>query len=130
MGLPRWRGPESKQLGSSGFESRRACHQPLTHCVIVREDLPRGTLAAQIIHAAGESSPGGLPTNTYAIALAARDEAHLALIEQELLERQIPHCAVREPDAPWSDALMAIGIVPLVDRAIVKPVTRSLRLLK
>jgi hypothetical protein len=98
--------------------------------VIVREDLPRGVLAAQLIHAAGESSPGDLPTHTFAVALAARDQAHLELLEQKLLERQIPHHAIREPDAPWNNALLAIGIVPVSDRAIVKPVTRSLALLK
>lgn len=98
--------------------------------MIVREDLPRGTLAAQIVHAAGESSPGDLPTNTFAVALAARDEAHLQEIERQLVARKIPHRAIREPDAPWSNALMAIGVVPVFDRAVVKPVTGSLALLK
>jgi hypothetical protein len=98
--------------------------------VIVRADLPRGVLAAQLIHAAGESSPGDLPTHTFAVALAARDEPHLELLERKLLKHQIPHRAIREPDAPWNHALMAIGIVPVSDRAVVKLVTSSLALLK
>lgn len=98
--------------------------------MIVREDLPRGVLAAQLIHAAGESSPGGLPTHTFAVALAARDQPHLEFLEQKLLERKIPHRAIREPDAPWDNALMAIGLEPVADRALVKPVTSSLALLR
>lgn len=98
--------------------------------MIVREDLPRGVLAAQLIHAAGESSPGGLPTHTFAVALAARDQVHLESLEQKLLAHRIPHRAIREPDAPWDNALMAIGIEPISDRAIVKPVTGSLTLLR
>lgn len=68
---------------------------------------------AQTIHAAGESSPGNLPSNTYAIALAARDEAHLLEIEAKLKSLEIPHHAIREPDAPWSGAIMSIGIPPM-----------------
>ena len=72
-----------------GFESRRArCENDprihLTHYVIVREDLPTGVMAAQIVHAAGESSPGDLPPNTFAVALAASDEQQLELVEHEL----------------------------------------------
>lgn len=130
MRRPQWGDPESKRLGESGFEPRQTRHRPLTHYVIVREDLPRGVLAAQLIHAAGESSPGNLPTHTCAVALAARDEAHLEDLERGLLDRDIPHRAIREPDAPWDNALLAIGIEPVSDRATVKPVTGSLGLLK
>ena len=83
---------------------------------MIREDLPLGVIAAQLIHAAGESSPGNLPPTTYAVALAARDEAHLLQIEDRLKFRKIPHFSIREPDAPWSGALMAIGIPPMVWR--------------
>lgn len=112
----------------SGFDSRRA--QPLTHYCLIRQDLPRGVLAAQLIHAAGESAPGGLPSGTIAVALAARDEAHLASLELQLRHLGIPHRAIREPDKPWNGALMAIGIEPVVDRALVREVTGSLRLLR
>lgn len=101
----------------------------LTHFCIVRQDLPRGTLAAQLIHAAGESSVQ-VPEGTFAVALAAKNEGHLALIEQKLRTLGIPHHAVREPDAPWNGALMAIGLPPTTDRSSVKPITKSLRLLK
>ncbi|MFV8749694.1 peptidyl-tRNA hydrolase [Nannocystaceae bacterium ST9] len=97
---------------------------------MIRQDLPRGVLAAQLIHAAGESSRGALPPHTVAVALAARDEVHLESLEQALRRLDIPHRAIREPDPPWNGALMAIGIVPVADRSIVKPVTGGLKLLR
>jgi hypothetical protein len=97
---------------------------------VVRQDLPRGVLAAQLIHAAGESSRAVLPPHTFAVALAAKDEAHLESLEMALRRSNIPHCAIREPDPPWNGALMAIGIVPVADRSTVKPITGSLKLLR
>jgi len=128
-------GPRGKQLGSSGFESRRTHPQlaspgPLTHYCILREDLPRGVLAAQLIHAAGESSPGDLPKNTFAVALAARDATHLEFVESKLQDLGIPHHAIREPDEPWNGALMAIGIPPVEDRNTLKKAVSSLPLLR
>ncbi|MCB9569401.1 MAG: hypothetical protein H6710_19660 [Myxococcales bacterium] len=101
----------------------------LTHYCIVRADLPRGVLAAQLIHAAGESAPGGLPRGTTAVALAADDEAHLELVEGRLRALGIDHVAIREPDPPWSGALMAIGLAPVVDRRALARVCAGLRLL-
>ena len=100
-----------------------------THYVIVRADLPLGVIVAQTIHAAGESSPGpGLPTGTRAVALAARNERHLATLEQELIGLDIPHRAIREPDR--FNELMAIGIFPVADRTTLQTVTKRLRLLR
>lgn len=42
--------------------------------------LPRGLLAAQVVHAAGESSPGDLPEGTHAVVLAAEDQQHLRVL--------------------------------------------------
>lgn len=86
-------------------------------------------MAAQLIHASGESSPGNLASNTYAVCLSARDEQHLLELEQKLIGHEIPHVAIREPDAPWNGALMSIGIVPC-DRKFPKRVTSQLPLLK
>lgn len=101
----------------------------LTHYCIIRKDLPLGVFAAQLIHAAGESSPGNLPDHTFAVCLAARDEEHLLEIESKLLDQGIPHKAIREPDAPWNGQLMAIGISPC-DRSVCKYVTSGLPLVK
>lgn len=48
--------------------------------------------------------------------LAARDEAHLAHVEAQLAELGACFVAVREPDPPWSGALMALGVEPVADR--------------
>ena len=62
------------------------------------------------------------------MALAAKDEDHLAFLESKLQRLEIPHVAIREPDR--DDELMAIGIRPVEDRALVRKVTSSLPLLK
>jgi peptidyl-tRNA hydrolase len=85
-------------------------HDPLTHYVIVRRDLPRGLLAAQIVHAAGESSPGNLDDGTFAVVLAAADEPELAAIERRLGAAGLAPRAIREPDL--GGALTALGLPP------------------
>src|SRR5262249_26483918 len=60
----------------SGPQQQQAS-DPLTHFIVVREDLETGIASAQIAHAAGESSPGDIPEGTYAIVLAVPDEASL-----------------------------------------------------
>lgn len=85
---------------------------PLTHYVVVRNDLPVGVLAAQLIHAAGESSPGNVPEGTYAIALAVPNERALELLAVRLLRARVAFTAIREPDAPYNGALMALGLAP------------------
>lgn len=67
---------------------------------------------AMCAHGAGESSPGNLPDGTYAIVLGAKDEAHLKDIVTRLITNKVPHVLINEPDAPWNNQLMAVGIVP------------------
>jgi hypothetical protein len=86
-------------------------------------------MMAQTIHAAGESSPGNLPPATRAVALAVPDEAALLRLEQELIAAGVAHRAIREPDAPYNGALMAIGIVPQ-PREPLRPLLGKLTLLK
>lgn len=81
-----------------------------------------------LIHAAGESSRG-VPNGTHAVALAAEDEIHLARIERRLVFERVPHVAIREPDPPYSGALMAIGLEP-APRAHLPKVLKSLSLLE
>lgn len=93
----------------------------LTHYVVVRADLPIGFMAAQIVHATGESVTGRVHPNTNAVVLVARDEAALSLLERQVTDAQIAHVAVREPDAPWNGALTAIGFEPIADRKLLRP---------
>lgn len=100
-----------------------------THYCIVRDDLPRGVLAAQLIHAAGESGAG--ERGLYAVALAVRGEAELRLVEDKLRFLEIAHRAIREPDPPWNGQLMAIGVVPMArDDRRLRRVLQRLPLLK
>ncbi len=86
----------------------------LYHYVIIRADLPRGVQIAQTIHAAGESSPGNLPPTTHAVALETPNEQGLLDLEARLTHAGIAHMAIREPDEPYNNQLMAIGIPPQV----------------
>lgn len=101
----------------------------IAHYCIARADLPRGLQTAQIIHAAGESSAGNLPPHTYAIALEAKDEAHLAQISFDLFQKGIPHKRIIENDAPWTGQLMAIGIPPM-ERSKLRKYLSALPLIK
>lgn len=135
----------------------------LTHYIVVRRDLPFGTILAQVTHAAGESFaayafrsssekerpasvgrsvvqvhpaeptyPGepravagvnpasGTISHTVAVVLGARSEGKLLRLERQLVSAGVPHVAIREPDAPWRGALMAIGLEP-GDRAALSP---------
>lgn len=94
------------------INTRPDLHDPLTHYVVVRSDLPLGVLAAQIVHAAGESSPGNLPEATRAVVLTVAGEEALERLFARLARAQVAYRAIREPEAPWNGALMAIGVVP------------------
>jgi hypothetical protein len=64
------------------------------------------------VHAAGESSPGNLPHDTHAVVLSVPDASALEALRVRLEAAHVPHVAIREPDAPWNNALMSIGLVP------------------
>jgi hypothetical protein len=98
-------------LPSSG-SSRGLAADPLTHYVIVRGDLPRGMMMVQAIHASGESSPGDLTTGTHAIALSARDSAHLAETAQGLESVGLEHVRIVEDCPPYAGDLLAVGVRP------------------
>lgn len=85
--------------------------------------------AAQIIHAAGESSPGNLPDNTYAVALTVKDEAELYSLADDLLRAGLPRHLCVECDAPYTGQAMALGIPPM-DRKRLKPLLSKYPLLR
>lgn len=68
------------------------------------------------------------PPTVYAVCLAVDNERKLAEIEDQLIQRGIKHAAFREPDL--GNSLTCIGIFPVEDRAILKPITKRIRLLK
>lgn len=85
----------------------------VSHYCIVRGDLPRGVIAAQLVHAAGESVRGELPPGTRAVVLAVHDERSLVRVAARLHDLGVPHRLIREPDPPWCGAAMAIGVCPI-----------------
>lgn len=78
----------------------------------MRRDLGIGLLGAMLVHAAGESSPGNLSQDTHAVVLAVMDESALVALAARLMKAEIAFVEIREPDPPWNNALMAIGLVP------------------
>lgn len=80
--------------------------------MVVRADLPLGTVLAQTIHAAGESHPLPVESGTYAVALQVPDEAALFAVSDQLTEAGFSHTLIREPDAPYLGQAMAIGLPP------------------
>jgi len=85
-------------------------------------------LAAQVVHAAGESSPGELPAGTHAVVLSAGTVGLHALSER-LTSESVPHSPIIENDPPYENQLMAIGITPARKEEIY-PYVRKFELLK
>jgi hypothetical protein len=80
--------------------------------VIARADLPRGIQSAQIVHAAGESSPGGIPPGTFAVCLTVATERDLVKLADDLRRAAVAFTAIFEPDPPFHGQLMALGVAP------------------
>lgn len=93
--------------------------------VLVRSDLPRGVQTAHVAHAASEAA--GHPP-TIVVALAVPDEATLRRIAAELGVQ--PHVLVCEDAGRFAGQAMALGIVPVADRATVRKVVGDLSLVK
>ena len=96
--------------------------------MIVREDLPKGVLAAHVLHAAGESGPA--PPGSIAVALGVSSEVELLRVAARLDARGIAHVLIREDAGPFDGQATAIGIPPCSDRAAVRKATSDLRLVK
>lgn len=85
--------------------------------------------AAQVVHAAGESSPGNLDPGTFAVVLAVPNERALLDVAARLERERVAFVHVHEPDAPHNGALMALGLRPARKEALRRHVS-SLPLLK
>jgi hypothetical protein len=100
--------------------------------VIVRDDAPAGVQAAMIVHAAGHSAqlPGASPAAPPAVAVALlAPVGELIALSRALADHDLPHVLVREPDEPWCNAPMAIGVVP-TQRARVRRLLAHLPLVR
>lgn len=70
-----------------------------------------------------------LPEDTHAVALGVAGESDLAALEEALQRADLAHVAVREPDAPWRGALMAIGLAPAFKTSRLREVMSTFRLI-
>ena len=82
-------------------------------------------MAAQLIHAAGESGPA--ETGTVAVALQVPYEHKLVALSERLERHDIEHVLIREPDPPWNGQAMALGVRP-TDRGKVRRHFKNLKL--
>ena len=93
----------------------------------MRSDLPRGVLAAQVVHAAGESGPA--KPGTYAVVLGAPSSEALGALSERLDRFSIKHHKVVEAEGEYAGCLLAIGIPPQ-PKARIKKALSSVPLLR
>ncbi len=112
----------------------------LVHYIFVRRDLPIGTIAAMVTHAAGESAAKyeskqdnifnePIFNGATAVVLEAKDEKHLNWIADYLFSLSIDFTEVHESGGPYSGQFMAIGVVP-AEREAVSEKMRDFQTLK
>ena len=65
---------------------------------------------AMCCHAAGET--GRAEVGTHAVVLSVPNEAELLRVAERLQRRDVDFHLVKEPDAPFNGAAMAIGLPP------------------
>jgi hypothetical protein len=82
------------------------------------------------VHAGGESVRQPVASGTHAVVLSVPDEASLLVVAECLSLYQIDHVLIREPDEPYRNAAMAIGLAPVSDRRKVRRVLGRLSLLE
>jgi hypothetical protein len=82
-----------------------------------------------IIHASDESPPTAPEPGMYAIALEVDDEVALHREAVRLRKAGIDFVPIREPDAPYNGALMALGLYPRRKEELKRHLS-SLRLLR
>lgn len=107
----------------------------LIHYIIVRRDLPLGTLAAMITHAAGESGYlysdgiGGVFTGATAVVLEVKSELLLYRAATLLRNFNCRHVEIVENSGVYEGQLMALGLVP-IDRAEIGNLLEKFQTLK
>lgn len=69
-------------------------------------------MCAMIVHAAGESSPGNLPSDTHAVALAVPSEDALRSVFARLKLAGVPSALIVEDGGTYHGQATAIGVVP------------------
>jgi hypothetical protein len=103
----------------------------LYHYILVREDLPYPVQMVNVAHAAGESIiDAPIPSTTIAVILHVKDEAHLFEYADLIKNKDFPHVIIREPDEPYNNAAMSIGLQPNDRRNALRKLFYHLNLVK
>ena len=106
----------------------------MIHYLLIRRDLPFGVTLAQLAHAAANSMEDWLKWETgtspsdmgslfdtpdfpphepmTVVVLGVRDRISLERWQRKLNRKKVRNTVVREPDAPWHNQMMAIGVWP------------------
>lgn len=96
--------------------------------MIVREDLPKGVLAAHVCHAAGESGPA--PPGSIAVVLGVESELALYAAARRLDACGVLYTLIRENAGPFADQATAIGVMPISDRSAIRKAVSALPLVR
>jgi hypothetical protein len=85
--------------------------------IVVRKDLPVEVQMINVGHAAGESIiEAPIPSTTRLVLLHAENENALLEIEG-VVKAKGYHCVlIREPDEPYNNAAMSLGLAPSTKR--------------
>ena len=97
--------------------------------MLVRKDMSLGQIAAQLVHAAGETATPLPVTGTHAVVLSLKNEEQLFLVAEKLSSRRIPYKVIYEPDSPFNGEATAIGLYPTKDRKQIRRALSRLSLL-
>lgn len=100
----------------------------LYHYAIVRDDLSHGQIAAQLVHAIGESVDGKVPDGTRSVVLMVNNEDELLCIDYELIVHGIPHVLIVEEEGELAGQATTIGVSPMVRTQPLFDVLRDLSL--
>lgn len=115
--------------------------EELAQYIVVRRDLPLGTMLAMVAHAAGESygafvqKHGSLDEPVTVVVLGVRNEERLRGVARRLQRDQVRHAIFEESDEPFGGQLMALASWPWVRKEIagsfekLAPVREALRFL-
>jgi hypothetical protein len=88
-----------------------------------------GDIAAQLVHAAGETAKPLPISGTHAIVLSLKNEEQLFQTAEKLSARNIQFKIIYEPDAPYNGEATAIGLYPVKNRKQLRKVLSRLPLL-
>lgn len=99
--------------------------------ILVRKDLPIEVQIVNIAHAAGESIiEAPIPSTTVAVILHVENEKQLLEYGEILSKKEYAHVLIREPDAPYNNDAMSIGLAPSTKRNQLRKIFYHLNALK